>query len=64
MAGEDRADMVLPASVGAAFEVIEAKFALHVFVGAFDAPALLDDEALLFGVEAGPMLQVGQPIGV
>src|SRR5580692_6888628 len=42
VAGEDTADVVLPAGVGAALERIEAQLALEVLVRALRAPALLD----------------------
>lgn len=43
MAGEHDAHVMLPAPVRTAFEVGESKLALHVLVGALDAPALLHE---------------------
>jgi len=37
--GEDTADVVLPAGVGAALEVVEAQLALEIFVHSLGAPA-------------------------
>src|SRR5580658_11246361 len=47
VAGEDTADVVLPAGVGATLEVIEAQLALEIFVCALGAPALLDSSGEL-----------------
>src|SRR5271170_5085541 len=42
VAGEDTADVVLPAWIGASLEVVEAQLALEIFVDSLGAPALLD----------------------
>src|ERR1700723_4429656 len=42
VAGEDTADVGLPAGVGAPLEVVEAQLALEIFVDSLGAPTLLD----------------------
>src|SRR6266542_6612303 len=42
--GDDDADVVVPASIASAFEVIETEFTLGILIDALGAPALLDDE--------------------
>src|SRR5579885_3604789 len=52
VAGEDAADVVLPAAVRAAFEMIEAELALHVFIRPLDAPTLFDSTHKLLATHA------------
>lgn len=48
IAGEDAADVVLPADVRAPLEVVQSQLALEVLVHALGAPALLDASDELF----------------